>query len=141
MGLILRCLSVRQPWASAIALGLKPVENRPQNRKYRGPLLIQAGSAPDRNYDASVELIERLSGRRLPDEIRFGGIVGAVNLVDCKPPLRHDDGRWRFAGQYGLEFERAITLPFRAIKGSLGLFRVELTPSEEQALRGAGLIP
>lgn len=141
MAIVLPCLSVRQPFATAIVLGWKPIENRPQNRKYRGPLLIQAGSAPYPGYDEAVEFCERLSGRKLPDEIRFGGIVGAVNMVDCKPPLRHDDGRWRAAGQYGLEFEQAITLPFRAYKGALGLFRVELTHVETQTLQAAGLLP
>jgi len=134
-------LSVRQPWSQAIVLGWKSIENRPQYRRYRGPLLIQSGSKPDDSFDEACATVERVSGRKLPDELRFGGIVGAVNLVDCLPPLKHHDGRWRAAGQYGLELEQAITLPFRPYKGALGLFKVELTPEEEQALRTAGLIP
>lgn len=139
--MILPCLSVRQPFAAAIVLGWKPFENRPQRRKYRGPLLIQAGSAPAEDYDECCSMVERISGRKLPEEIRFGGLVGAVDLVGCADPLRYDDGRWRFAGQYGLELERAVTLPFRPLKGALGLFKVELTDSEAQTLRSAGLIP
>lgn len=139
--MILPCLSVRQPFATAIVLGWKPVENRPQQRHYRGPILIQAGATPMEDYGECVEFCERLSGRRLPDEIRFGGIVGAVDLVGCLPPLEHDDGRWRSAGQYGLELERAIMLPFRYYKGALGLFKVEITAVEEASLRTAGLIP
>jgi len=92
------------------------------------------------NYDEAVEIIERVSGRKMPNEIRFGGLVGAVDLVGCAPPLNHDDGRWRFAGQYGLELERAVTLPFRRLRGALGLFKVEITASEAETLRAAGLI-
>lgn len=138
--MILPCLSVRNPWAAAIVLGWKGFENRPQYRRYRGPLLIQSGSKPDDNFEECCATVERVSGRKLPDELRFGGIIGAVNLVDCLPPLKHDDGRWRAAGQYGLQLEQAITLPFRAYKGALGLFKVELTPAEEQTLRATGLI-
>lgn len=139
--MILPCISVRQPFAQAIVLGWKPIENRPQPRKYRGPLLIQAGSKPDKEYDDCVRFVEGLSRRKLPDEIRFGGIVGAVDLAGCLPPLKHADGRWRAAGQFGLQLERAVTLPFRRYKGALGLFKVEITPEEEATLRTAGLIP
>ncbi len=141
MGLTLPCLSVRAPWAQAIIHLGKNWENRPQNRKYRGPLMIQASATPDADYEWAAEFCERTSGRKLPDEIRFGGIVGVVNLVGCSPPLDHDDGRWRFAGQYGLELEQAVALPFRFVKGALGLFKVELTMGEEIALRAAGLLP
>ena len=47
-------LSLWQPWASAIALGLKKIETRSWYTPYRGPLLIhaaktrQGGSAPAR---------------------------------------------------------------------------------------------
>lgn len=37
-----RILSVRQPWAFAIARGWKPIENRSWPTDYRGPLLIHA---------------------------------------------------------------------------------------------------
>lgn len=139
--MILPCLSVRQPWAVAIVLGWKGWENRPQRRAYRGPLLIQAGATPADDFDECCEMIERVSGQRMPDEIRFGGLVGAVNLVGCAEPLEHDDGQWRQAGQFGLELERAITLPFRPLRGMLGLFKVEITFDELDALRRAGLLP
>ncbi len=40
----LRVLSVRQPWASLIASGRKTIELRSWSTKYRGPVLILAGS-------------------------------------------------------------------------------------------------
>jgi hypothetical protein len=40
-------LSIRQPWASLIVAGLKPVENRSWRVRYRGPLLIHAGQRVD----------------------------------------------------------------------------------------------
>jgi hypothetical protein len=38
----MKILTVRQPWASLIVAGLKDVENRPWNTKYRGRLGIHA---------------------------------------------------------------------------------------------------
>lgn len=41
----LRAVTVRQPWAWAIARGLKVIENRTKPQPYRGRLLIHAGAA------------------------------------------------------------------------------------------------
>lgn len=39
----MKALTVRQPWAEAIACGAKLVENRSMGTRYRGPLAIHAG--------------------------------------------------------------------------------------------------
>jgi len=39
-----RCLTVRQPWAWAIASGEKDIENRSCKTDYRGPIIIQASA-------------------------------------------------------------------------------------------------
>lgn len=39
----MKALTLYQPWASLIALGVKTVETRPWATKYRGPLAIHAG--------------------------------------------------------------------------------------------------
>jgi hypothetical protein len=41
----IRAITVRQPWAWAIAHGGKTIENRSTTVKYRGPLFIHAGAA------------------------------------------------------------------------------------------------
>ena len=43
----MKALSVRQPWASLIALGTKTIECRTWRTAYRGKLLICSGSKPD----------------------------------------------------------------------------------------------
>jgi hypothetical protein len=135
--MILRALSVRWPWSWAIVQGLKPWENRPRRFHYRGPLLIQASKTLIRaDCVAACDFIERLSGRRPPAVPEIGGIVGAARLTDCTEPLEHDRG-WRFAGEYGLHFENPLALPFRPMKGALGLFWVDLIKAEQRALRVA----
>jgi len=141
--MLLRAISVRQPWAWAIVQGLKPWENRPRRFNYRGPLLIHASQAArEQDYLFGVELIERLTGRSPParNVIERGGIVGAVELTDCAEPLAEDDGEWRGEGSFGLRLEKAIALRFRAYRGALGLFKVELTGNETSCISAAGLV-
>lgn len=45
--LLLKALTIRQPWASAIASGFKSIEVRTWYVHYRGHLLIHAGSTID----------------------------------------------------------------------------------------------
>lgn len=41
----MKALTIRQPWASLIAHGVKTIETRSWSTKYRGPLAIHAGKA------------------------------------------------------------------------------------------------
>lgn len=43
----MKAITVRQPWAWAIAIGAKDVENRSWQRTYRGPVAIHAGLTDD----------------------------------------------------------------------------------------------
>ncbi len=38
----MKCLSLRQPWATLLLLGEKRHETRPWRTEYRGPLVIRA---------------------------------------------------------------------------------------------------
>jgi hypothetical protein len=138
--MILRAITVHAPWSWAIAQNLKPYENRPKRYSYRGPLLIHAGKHYDpHEYAEDCDAIEELGGRRPPAIPELGGIVGATRLVDCAAPLDHSDG-WRAPGQYGLRLQDSIPLPFRGYRGAQGIFFVELTPPEVDALRRAHLV-
>ncbi len=59
-------LTIRQPWASLIAMGQKTIEVRSWPTKYRGPLLITASRNP--------------SGLG-----PTGCTICLVDLVDCRP--------------------------------------------------------
>lgn len=76
----MKCISVGQPFASAIVLGLKQVENRTWNTRHRGPLLIHAPTS--RQWMSAYRRVGMT--RRLPDResLVFGALVGRVELVD-----------------------------------------------------------
>lgn len=77
----MKALTVRQPWAWAIVMGYKDVENRSKRTNHRGPLLIHAAKQMD--PDGFQLLWELGVYRKLPDELFLGGLIGSVEIVDC----------------------------------------------------------
>ena len=125
----LLALSVRQPWANLIVLGLKDIEIRTWATKYRGRLLIHAGMTFD-----------RVAMWRFPMEtVPRGAIIGSVKLADIlrftRKTWKEEGDRHLDTGQFPLETAYAWILedqrPFSEpipYKGALKLFRVDSEP-------------
>ena len=79
----LKALTIQQPWAWAIAAGLKRVENRNIRTHYRGQIAIHAGKS-FKWLDDGEEFISSL-GYSLPCIYRYGAVVAIAELVDCAP--------------------------------------------------------
>ena len=103
-----RCLTVHQPYAWAIMVGAKDVENRKQQRKYTGRLYIHVGKTE--NVDAVEEVTERVAEhlgisasaararyRRYIERWGLGAIIGYVRMFGCA--VSHES-EW-FKGPYG----------------------------------------
>ncbi len=112
--MIVKALSVRQPYASLIAQGDKTIETRIWSTKYRGPLLIVASKSP------KIE------------ELPVGVALALVELLDCRPMVESDQEAaccdiYPRAVSWVLKDENTKTLrrvkPF-AVKGLLGLYDV-----------------
>lgn len=116
----MKCLSVRQPWASLIVLGAKDVENRTWRTSYRGPLLIHASQRVEPHDAAYLAAAMRAEGLDWPDVLQTGGVVGVATLTDC---VTEDDSEW-FDGPVGWILEDARPVPFFQLTGRLGLFEV-----------------
>jgi hypothetical protein len=86
----LRILTVRQPWAWAIAAGFKSVENRTRNiaGDYRGPVAIHAGVRDDTSARSHPEIIRRAreqwgvepAALFTGERHMYGHILAVVNL-------------------------------------------------------------
>ena len=78
----MKAISLWQPWASAIALGLKRHETRGWTTRHRGPIAIHAAKrwTPDER-DWAAHFARILGEPRLADPPR-GAIVAVANLVD-----------------------------------------------------------
>ena len=81
----MKALTIHQPWAWAIAEGIKQVENRVWSTPYRGELAIHAGKKWD---EAGREFLEGL-GHTVPDDLPRSAIVAVVDLVDVLPYESH----------------------------------------------------
>jgi hypothetical protein len=125
-------LSLRQPWAWMVAHGGKTIENRRWNTKFRGPFLIHAAKGMTaREYDEAVDFAEAVDPwLHVPPRasLDFGGIIGSAEIVDVIPPhgLQGElcAHRWHMPEQYGFVLRNVKPLPFRALRGELGFFKV-----------------
>ncbi len=120
----MKALTIRQPFAWAILLAGKNIENRSRTTHYRGPLVIHAGAAMH-----SHPLPRRLP-LPVPHEFTMSALLGIVDLVEV---VERSRSRW-FLGPYGwvLDNPRVFANPIPC-RGRLGLW--PLSPSQSQAVR------
>ncbi len=130
-------LSVKQPWATLLAYGVKTVEVRTWPTTRRGRLLIHAAKVPDPRPDGWAWLTT--PELRAAAE-RVGGVVGVGELVGCLryPTLERfaaDRGRhlnppdwFRESGLCGLAFRGLAAVDFWPCPGNTFFFPVEGYP-------------
>lgn len=92
----MKAISLWQPWASAIAAGLKTIETRHWATKYRGPIAIHAAKRRIDN-EMAVALADhpiiasffKAIGIDCHADVNqtfpFGAIVSVATLTDCVP--------------------------------------------------------
>lgn len=73
--IIVKTLTIREPWASLIVNGYKEYEFRSWKTNYRGKILIHSGICFDKEY------LDRF--REYDLEYGKGEIIGEAELVDC----------------------------------------------------------
>lgn len=129
----MNALSIQQPYAFAVTMGFKPVENRdwrPTNPglRFRGPALIHAGK---REITEDVDGVLRRVAAQTKTDLKIiergyqshrwlGGIVGAATFVDC---VTSHASEW-FTGPYAFVLENPKWSNFVECRGMLGFFGV-----------------
>lgn len=128
----MNAISIRQPWASAIALGVKTVETRSWSTKYRGPLVIHASKQLTK--EAAFFARTEVTLGRLPNKLALGAIVAVVNLIESRlmtqdwissvPAIERLYGDWS-PGRFGwiLGDVRALPEPI-GYRGRQGFFDI-----------------
>jgi len=120
---VLRCLSIRQPWATAILELGKDVENRSWGTAYRGLLVIHASAKSEglaRNLFAEI-LPKAVCANLSDDDFTLGAILGVVDLVDCTDESDSDWADWESAWYWIVKNPRKLERPIPC-KGRLGLW-------------------
>lgn len=111
--LVMKALSIKEPWCSLIASGAKTIELRSRVTHYRGPVLLCASKSP---------------------AVGFAGYAFAIaNIIDCTPATPADTARSIHPAEGWCWHLADVTLlaePF-PVRGQLGLF----SPTIDQPLR------
>jgi DNA N-6-adenine-methyltransferase (Dam)/ASCH domain len=139
-----KAISLWQPWASLIPLGLKHYETRSWKTEYRGKLLICSTAVNSKQHKEYLKICDEL-GLPAWSDFPHGKAIAVCDLVDCVPMTAEFIasqsrteilcGDWQ-VGRYAWKLEniQPITEPF-AVKGKQGLFNVvtnlQLLPNEE----------
>jgi len=118
----MKALSLKQPWAELILRGIKKIEIRKWNTKFRGIFLIHASKSIDK------KAMEKFGFKTLPS----GGIVGQAELTDVKIYKNEEnfkkDKHLHLAdfsfGNYGFVLRNIKRLNFKELKGKLNFFDV-----------------
>jgi hypothetical protein len=148
----MRALTIKQPYAWAIAVGAKSVENRTWHTAYRGPLAIHAGKTVDRAGLDNPRILDAIAEQGFTiDEAasRQGAVVAVAEVVGChhagacvgnatSDELGRRGHLWctpfSVPDQYHIELASVRRLPEPVpCKGMLGLWR--LPEDVEKAVR------
>lgn len=126
----MKAISIRQPYAFAIVMGFKPVENRDWPTRVRGGVLIHAGKKEEKDdVEGVLRRIAHQTGTPLAviekgyaSHRTLGAIVGAATITDCVTSM---DSDW-FYGPHGFVMADAKWCAPVPCKGALGFFDVPL---------------
>lgn len=105
----MKAISLKQPWASLVADGIKTIETRKWSTKYRGTLVICSS--------------------RKPDIYPAGFALATAEIYDCKPMVKADEKLacikvYPKAHSWFLKNIKKIKpIP---VKGSLGIYNLDI---------------
>ncbi len=144
----IKAISLHQPWASLIAMGLKNFETRSWGTKYRGLLVICAALKNTKQQQSNYEDLASSFGLDLTvhpwSSFPLGMAIAVCDLVDCiemtedfineQSETERCCGHWE-PGRYAWKLENVQPFPQpMPIKGKQGLWNIP--PDEFEQLCG-----
>jgi hypothetical protein len=139
-------LSIKQPWATLVAHGLKTIEIRRWETSQRGRVYIHAARAAD-DRDYGWKLVPKFL---LAKTSMAGGIIGVAELTDCvtyesvetfeADRIFHlNEPSWYSPPcMFGFKFANAQFVPFRKMRGYVRFFSIAERPTP---MINGGLFP
>lgn len=126
----MKVITMRQPYAQAVLLGLKRYETRSWATNFRGKIFIHAGKA--KLTKKALALAEKYSFV----DMHFGEILLVAELSDCikitpefmrqQSQTELDFGDWR-VGKYAWKLSNVTILPRPIkVKGRLGFWNINV---------------
>ena len=132
----MKVISIKQPWASLIAHGIKDIENRTWKcpHKYIGQrILIHASKVRTKDYFIPKSLFINskvcsiLESKELPE----GAIIGSVVIADCvqnHPSVWAEKGCWNWVLKDAVLFDK----PIMNVKGKLSFWEYNINNAENE---------
>ena len=117
--MMIKAITIRQPWAWLIIAGHKDIENRSWQTGFQGRALIHAGKSLD---ESGVAFMKKM-GIAAPERFDLGGIIGSVEIVGC---VSKSASRW-FFGPFGFVLRDPISIPFFPCRGALSFWNFDET--------------
>lgn len=105
----MKALSIKQPWASLIAHGIKDIENRTWKTNFRGRIYIHASGKQAGSYDELLNDEQKKEFKEKHDRITirkqhyFSAIIGEVDIIDCvvnHPSIWAEKSEYEQVGPY-----------------------------------------
>jgi len=89
----MRAVTIRQPWATLIALGAKRFETRSWATKHRGDIAIHAGKVIDKKacQHPEIEAILTKHGYLKPTDLPTGAVIATGVLINCWQSFVQED--------------------------------------------------
>ena len=129
----MKALSIIQPWASLIAVGIKDIENRTWRTNYRGEFLIHASAKrlpagwtalTSEQYAAATRLVNPYGKENDVKQLPVSAIIGKARLVDCvlnHPSVWAEKGVWNWV----LADVQLFSTPILNVNGRLGFWEFD----------------
>lgn len=111
----MKALTIRQPYASLIAAGMKTVETRSWTTMHRGPIAIHAAQAVDDDVELAVAGFTAKQTIPMP----IGCVIATARLVDVVPMLDRYDTSDSYVGPHVLVDEASAVYVDRHTQWSL----------------------
>lgn len=126
----MKVLSIREPFATLISLGIKKVETRSWKTNYRGELYIHACGV---KLEKRITLNDYIMSLIIDKTMMFGNIICKCKLVDCvymteeyinsiKDTPEYKLGHYE-VGRYAWILEDVEIITPISTKGKLGIWR------------------
>ncbi|WP_400194643.1 ASCH domain-containing protein [Lysinibacillus telephonicus] len=84
----MKAVTIKQPWATLIALREKQFETRSWQTKYRGPIAVHAGKQIDKEACIAFSDILKQHGITSINQLPTGVVIAKANLVDCHKVIK-----------------------------------------------------
>lgn len=84
----MKAITIKQPWATLIALGLKEFETRSWATKHRGSIAIHAGKSIDKEAYEDFSNDLKAVGIENIKQLPIGSVIATASLVECHKVIK-----------------------------------------------------